>query len=254
MSNLRFQLYRQFDPMAWDGDGLSLVNKCVMAAVILSVLMVVLESEPTIKNYAPDTFFALKLLFAVAFTLEYIARFWVMKEAHRYAGPHGRWRFFRTPMSLLDVSATALVWIEILSPLPGTFGVLLRLARILRIFALMRNSNWAEAFRLMGKAIKSRYVELVLSLCIASLALLVSATFLFAIEGSTQPEVFGSIPRSMWWAVATLTTVGYGDVYPITALGKVVAGLSALMAIAVVGMPAGIMAAAFSDAFQRFQK
>jgi voltage-gated potassium channel len=81
-----------------------------------------------------------------------------------------------------------------------------------------------------------------------------SAIALYLIEGDVQPEAFGSIPRAMWWAIATLTTVGYGDVYPVTWLGKLIAGMAALSSIAIVALPAGILAAAFSDAFQRTRK
>ena len=96
-----------------------------------------------------------------------------------------------------------------------------------------------------------RRFELVLSFGFASVVLIMCATLLFFVEGSTQPEAFGSIPRAMWWAVATLTTVGYGDVYPITALGQICASISALTSIAIIAMPTGIMAAAFSGAFLR---
>ena len=106
---------------------------------------------------------------------------------------------------------------------------------------------------LLWRAVVERRTELALSFGMTMIILLVAATLLFAVEGQAQPDAFGSIPRAMWWSLATLTTVGYGDVYPVTAIGKLCAGLAALTSIAVVAMPTGILAAAFSDCFQEIR-
>ena len=89
-----------------------------------------------------------------------------------------------------------------------------------------------------------------MSFVIASMLLLMSSTLLYIVEGGIQPETFGSIPRAMWWSIATLTTVCYGDVYPVTTLGRVFAGLTAITGIGLIAMPTGILASAFSDALQ----
>jgi len=153
----------------------------------------------------------------------------------------------------LDVVAVVALWFDLISPIPGSYGILLRLVQVLRVMPVMRDSAWSRAIRVPGRAVAQRSTELVLSFGVAIVALLVSSTLLFAIEGRIQPEQFSSIPRAMWWAVATLTKVGYGDVYPLTLMGKVVASLSVLTAIAIVGMPAGIMAATFTNAFQELK-
>jgi len=101
------------------------------------------------------------------------------------------------------------------------------------------------------EAVGSRRYELLASAAIALLLMFVSATAMYMVEGETQPENFGSIPRAIWWSMATLTTIGYGDTYPITVIGKIFAGITALASLALVAMPAGILAAAFSEAFQR---
>jgi voltage-gated potassium channel len=90
-----------------------------------------------------------------------------------------------------------------------------------------------------------------MSVMIAGVLLLVSSTLLYIVEGDGQPEAFGSIPRAMWWSIATLTTVGYGDVIPVTAIGRLLSGLTALLGIGLIAMPTGILASAFSDALQR---
>jgi voltage-gated potassium channel len=100
------------------------------------------------------------------------------------------------------------------------------------------------------EAVAKRRYELGISLIIAAVLMLLSASALYVIEGAGQPEAFGSITRSMWWAVATLTTVGYGDIVPLTALGKAFAAFTALTGIGLIAMPAGILAAAFSEVVQ----
>ncbi len=106
------------------------------------------------------------------------------------------------------------------------------------------------AFNAVTQAVRRRAYELWLSLVFSAALLLVSSAFLYLIEGGIQPEAFGSIPRAMWWSVATLTTVGYGDVYPVTAVGRFFGALTAIIGIGLIAMPTGILASAFSEAFQ----
>jgi voltage-gated potassium channel len=109
----------------------------------------------------------------------------------------------------------------------------------------------SSAWRHIGEAISSRRSELFLSL-FAGIGLMVfSATLLYLAEGDAQPDKFGSIPRALWWAVATLTTIGYGDIYPVTPIGKLLASVTAVTSIGLIALPTGILAAAFSDAMAR---
>lgn len=138
-----------------------------------------------------------------------------------------------------------------LAPIIGLDGFILRLIRILRIMALGKVGRYSNALKSVADAVNSRRYELSMSVFFALILLVLSATAMYFVEGPVQPEKFGSIPRSLWWAVATLTTVGYGDVFPITVIGKVIAGLTAVMSIGLIALPAGILASAFSDAVQR---
>jgi voltage-gated potassium channel len=137
------------------------------------------------------------------------------------------------------VSVPALI--DLLAILPGLFvfvgseAFVVRLFRLLRILRLARLGRFSHAIHAITTAVQSRQYELLMSLTIAAILLLVSSTLLYLIEGTVQPDRFGSIPRAMWWSIATLTTVGYGDVFPVTPLGR-------------------ILAAAFSDAIQMQRK
>ena len=96
-----------------------------------------------------------------------------------------------------------------------------------------------------------RRFELLLSLAVALVLLVLSSTAMYLVEGPTNPEAFGSIPRAMWWSIVTLTTIGYGDVFPVTLGGRMVAGVTAICGIGLIAAPTGILSAAFSDALAR---
>jgi voltage-gated potassium channel len=104
---------------------------------------------------------------------------------------------------------------------------------------------------LVSEAIHSRRYELLLTLVAALFVMLISATLLYLVEGPLQPDKFGSIPRALWWSVVTLTTIGYGDVYPESPLGRVLAACTAVTGVGLIAAPAGILAGAFNDAIQR---
>lgn len=254
MAALKSWLYINLDPTQWAHSGLSPLNKGILFVVLAGILSAVLESESSLRNSYQNTFYILNVIFAVLFLVEYIVRLWVMGKNPQYSGFAGRLRYARRFASTLGLIAVIGLWVDILLGLQGVYGVMLRLVRVLRIITLARNSEWATAIHLISRAIQKRRHELALSLGLACMIMLFSATMLYLVEGPEQPETFGSIPRALWWAMATLTTVGYGDVYPITAAGKILAGIAAFTSIAIVAMPTGIMAAAFSDALHEFRR
>ncbi|NQV82578.1 MAG: ion transporter [Rhodospirillales bacterium] len=249
MTTVRARLYRSLDPEAWPTPGLSPLNRAVTTIVFFSIVAAILESEPEVHKVSPEGFALLNIVIVMLFTVEYVLRLWAMGENTKYAGVSGTIKYAVTPASLIDFIATVALWGDVIYQIEGVYGVLLRLARVFRLLRLARKSKWAVAFKLLGQAVAERKRELALSFGFTGTVLLVAATVLFLVEGTAQPEAFGSIPRSLWWAVATLTTIGYGDVYPITALGKVCASVVAITSIAIIAMPTGIMAAAFSDVF-----
>lgn len=132
----------------------------------------------------------------------------------------------------------------------GSGAFLLRLARIVRLLRIARLGHFSVALERILTAISSRRFELNISVAAAVLLIFISSTMLYVLEGAGQPEEFGSIPRAMWWAVATLTTVGYGDAYPVTGLGRFFASLTAFSGVGLIAMPAGILASALSEAIQ----
>jgi len=209
----------------------------------VSLLLAVLSTEPTLRDGHETLFLATEGVLTALLALEYSARVWVSVEN---PAVRDRLSYMRTPAALLDLVAV----IVIIAPAFGTEGFLLRLAMLVRMLRLAKLGRFSRALRAIGRAVTSRSAELWLSLAVSGTLLLLSSAALYLVEGSTQPDAFGSIPRAMWWSVATLTTVGYGDVTPVTPLGRVLAAVTALGGIGLIAMPTGILASAFSDAFQ----
>lgn len=246
--SLRRRLFEELEPTARQRPGLSPINRFLVAAILLAASLAVLETEPVLTQGRESTFRTAEIAFALLFAAEYLARLWTSVEAPHFAGKaFPRLRYALTRTALIDLAAI----IPTLLSLAGGSALLLRFFRVFRLLRLAKLGRMSSAWRLVSEAMYSRRFELGLTGALAALAMLVSATLLYLAEGEVQPDKFGSIPRALWWAVMTLTTVGYGDVYPVTVAGKLFTSLTALSGIALIALPTGILAAAFSDAVQR---
>lgn len=242
--SVRQLAFEQLHPSANSESGLTVTNKILLVFIILSSALAIAVTEHSFTASAPAAVHTVELWIGGLFAIEYVARLWTCVEDPRYAGRWGRLRYALSFWAIIDLLAVAPL---LFLPTAGE-SVLLRLLRLLRILRLARLGNFSRALELLTDIVKSRGYELALSFFLSSALMLFAATLLYFAESTAQPEAFGSIPRSIWWAISTLTTVGYGDVYPITVWGKVFAGITAILGIGFVAMPTGILAAAFSDA------
>jgi voltage-gated potassium channel len=224
-----------------DDSKSTLLEKFITAIIIISVISTVLETEQQIYTGNEHVFRRLEYVFLGIFSFEYILRLLLCGNIHRFSGFSGKIKYIFSPLAILDLLA-------ILPALLIEFSSDLFLLRILRLFRMLRILKLLKSNKSIGlflvAVIASRY-QLYASLAVTLFLLFVGSIMLYLLEGSVQPEQFGSIPRAMWWAMATLTTVGYGDVFPITPLGKVMAGVVAICGIGIIAMPAGIIAANF---------
>ena len=227
----------------------SLLQKILIFLIISSSVIVVLETEKEIFENNKVFFEYAKYFFGVAFSIEYLLRVITAGYASKYSGLQGRISYIFSFWILIDLIAIIPFFV---SGINETF--LLRLFRLIRLFSIIRISRYSIALKNVLEAIADRKYELFFSIAIASTVLLVSSSFMYLLEAEHQPEAFGSIIRSMWWAAAALTTVGYGDVYPVTALGRVFAIISAFSSIGIVALPAGILAGSFTEKFKNVKK
>ena len=225
---------------------LSWPQRLSASVILLSACFSVLTTEPAFAAWLGSTTSVVEFALAAFFVTEYGIRLWAIGADSRYKGAAGRVRYALTPFALLDLISIIPYFVGL-----GTQSFLFRLLRLFRLLALSRLVRYSAAMRLVLRSIYERRHELAFTLSLAGLMILVSASVLYSVEADAQPEAFGSIPRALWWSVSTLTTVGYGDVVPTTALGRLFAALTALSGIGLIAMPTGILSAAFSEASRK---
>lgn len=217
---------------------------CIQTMIALSIVSIIVETEKSIPQSVFNILQTADLIMLLVFSVEYVLRLYVCVENLKYKGAfRGRLKYAITPLALVDLAAI----LPFLLPLIHTdlrFMRAIRLARFFRLFKLVRYSNSMKA---VGMVITKKKEELAIALFSVGILLLTSSILMYYIEHEAQPGVFSSITSSLWWGVATLTTVGYGDIYPITPLGKLLGATIQILGIGMFALPAGILASGFSE-------
>lgn len=246
---LKRKVYLLLDPndggTFWD----RVVNSVIVALILLNTLAVVLETVVSLYREYASLFKGFELFSVVLFSIEYLLRLWSCTADPRYRHWFtGRLRYIFSPGALIDLLAILPAYLPLVFHFDLRFIRLLRLVRFFRFFKLSRYIN---ASRVIGNVFRAKREELVLSMVITFFLIILASSLMYFVEHDAQPDKFSSIPETMWWSVATLTTVGYGDVFPITALGKTLTAVISVLGIGMFALPAGILASGFSDEFKR---
>lgn len=230
------------------------VDTFIVVLILLNVLAMVVESVKRICDAIPTWFLAFEYFSVAVFTVEYSARVWTCVEDPAYARPvAGRIRFALTPLAIVDMLAVLPFYL----PFVTVDLRVLRMFRLLRIMRLMRVAKlarYSESLQMLMRVIRAKRDQLASAVFILLMTLVVAATLVFYAEHQAQPKSFSSIPATMWWAAVTLTTVGYGDMYPVTALGKVLGAIIAMMGIGMFALPTAILGAGFLEDLEQRKK
>lgn len=243
MSSFRKKLFHSLNHEEQSGKATN-TDKIIGLLIFLSIGLAVVATEPVIRTSQGDFLVKLDIIVAIIFLIEYLARLWVapLRRGAR-KGIRSALDYAITPLAILDLIAIAPTILGFITP----ELYLLRIIRLARIGRIGRSKRFRKSIKYFNKAIGAKREELQISAIYSGVVITVSSILMYLAEGNIQQEQFGSIPRCLWWSVVTVTTVGYGDTYPVTALGKLVAAFTAICGIAVIAIPIGIISAGFTE-------
>ena len=221
------------------------LNFFLFSLIILNVAAITLESIASVRNRWHAELIAFELISVCIFSIEYLLRIWSAPENGDLAGETGREK-----RKAYVLSFTGLI--DLLAILPYLLQLVglsadMRMLRVLRLARLLKISHYTSALEDLMSAIYSERKAFLAALYLLVLALFLSSSLIYVAENEVQPDVFSSIPETMWWSIVTLTTVGYGDVSPVTAIGKLIGAATAMMGVCSIALLTGIIGAGFSN-------
>ena len=252
VGTIRRRLYEVLE-RARDDDRLSAgVDIAIISVIGVNVLAIVIETLPWVTGGLTRALHVLEVASVILFTVEYVLRLWTARYRRPgQGGMVGALRFAVSPAGLIDLMAIVPFYLPFVIAVDLRFVRVLRIARFLRLLKLGR---YLRSVSLFGKVLRERRDELLITVMMTALLLLVASILMYYIEGEAQSDKFPNILSSLWWAVVTLTTIGYGDVVPVTGWGRLLSGLVAVMGIGLVAVPTGIVSSGFIEELGKQRK
>ena len=252
MINIKRKIYSLVEPVSYDDISVQKIDWfdiSIIILILLNVLAVIFASVGNIEQKYSKIFRDFEIFSVTIFSIEYAIRLWSCTVNPKYTKPFmGRIRYIFSFMAIIDLLAILPFYLPMIMPFDLRF---LRALRLFRIFRLMKMGRYSKSLKLIGSVLYSKRNELLITVFAIFILLIISSSLLYYAEKDVQPDRFSSIPKSMWWSVVTLTTVGYGDVYPITPLGKIFGAIISFLGIGLFALPAGIISSGFVEAIKK---
>lgn len=224
---------------------MKLFDSFMISLIILNVIAVIIGSVQSIEDEYRFELFLFEVFSVAVFTVELILRFWITQKDTKSGY---RKTFWKNPYNWIDLISILPFYLSLL------FSVDLRLFRLLRLVRIIRVSRYFKSMSLLTSVMKQEIKPMLSALVMILVLMLFSASGIYWLEKDVQPDTFGNLPDSLWWVIVTLSTVGYGDAVPLTAMGKILGSIIMILGIGMVALPAGMLASRFSDMMHRQQE
>ena len=249
MNKLKRRIHDIINP-AENGDLASKIfDVFLIALIVVNIALVIADTFDNIGADAKNIFSLVETFSLVFFTAEYALRIWTADLSGATAGKfRSRVRYVFSFMAVIDLLAILPFYLPFIFPFDLR---VLRTVRLLRLFRLLKINRYTNALAAVGNVIRKKAAQLISSMTVVFLLMIIASMLMYNIECEAQPEVFQNAFSGIWWAIATLTTVGYGDIYPVTIFGKVLAAVIALLGIGIVAVPTGIISAGFVESIDK---
>lgn len=247
MKKIKHRIFSIIEP-AENGDIISkLFDISIIVLIILNLAMVIAETF-TLPDAVRQAMSKFETFSVILFTVEYFLRLWTSDLIRPNLKPaKARLRYVVSFMALIDLLAIIPFYVPFIIPIDLRVLRTLRITRLLRLFKVNR---YTTALSTIGKVFKRKSSQLTASMFVVLLLMLIASVLMYNIENAAQPDAFKNAFDALWWAIATLTTIGYGDIYPITAAGRFLSGVIAILGIGLVAVPTGIISAGFMEVIE----
>jgi voltage-gated potassium channel len=226
----------------------NIVDGTIIALIILNIVIVIADTFAVSASLS-RIFTVVEIVSVIIFSVEYLLRLWTADLRFASLPPaRARVKHIFSFMAIVDLLAILPFF------LPFVFSIdliVLRALRIVRLLRLFKMNRYTNALSSIGNVFKRKASQLLSSMFVVAILMIITSVIMCNVEGLVQPEVFQNAFSGLWWAVATFTTVGYGDIYPITVVGKILSGVMAILGIGLVAVPTGIISAGFMEEFER---
>ncbi len=255
MNKIKYRTYEIIE-QGKPGDKFSIIfDWFIIILIVLNITTLIAETSPSISPLTLKMFHIFEVYSVIVFTIEYLLRVWTATCNPKYRHPvMGRLHYIRSMTSLIDVFAILpfYLMITIGSSVDLRF---IRIFRLFRLFRVLRLGRYSSSIKVLGLVFKEKMSDLLIAISIVFILIILSASILFYVESSgPHAEAFTSIPEAMWWAVCTLTTIGYGDMVPATILGRFMTAFIAILSIGIIALPAAMLVTGYSEVTARFRK
>lgn len=244
MNSLKIKIYNLIRDDDENNLSANIFDGFILIMIILNVLMLIMETFD-IPLWLTHSLQIFDVFSVIVFSIEYIFRLWTSDLIRPLELKHkARIKYLFSFTSIIDILAILPFYLPYIAPIGLRF---LRLLRLLRLFRLIKLNRYTKALNTIGSVLKSKAEQLLLSSFVVFLLMLISSILMYSLENDSQPEVFQNAFSGFWWTLNTITTVGYGDIYPITTLGKILSGIIAVLGIGLIAVPTGIISAGFVE-------